>query len=102
MRLYVAQDLTEARLILDRLEEAGIRAEIRNDLLMGAFGELPFNETRPQIWIRDAIQWDAAREIVAEYEERRRAPEGPPRICPSCGEENPSSFELCWSCRAEL
>ena len=102
MRLYIAENLPEARMILDLLEEAGIRAEIKNELLVGAFGELPYSESRPQIWIRDAIQFDAARALVAEYEARRRAPEGPPKTCPSCGEENPSNFELCWSCRAEI
>jgi hypothetical protein len=32
----------------------------------------------------------------------QRSGNGPPAKCAACGEENPASFDLCWSCGAGL
>jgi len=41
-----------------------------------------------------------AKALIDEY--LRRRPSGPAVRCPSCGEENPGSFELCWNCGSTL
>lgn len=38
--------------------------------------------------------------IRSEVRASRGAGARPPWSCPSCGEENPGNFELCWSCEA--
>ena len=64
-------------------------------------GELPVDVARPQVWVDDPANFERARALIDEY--LRAAPvAGPPVKCPKCGEENPSSFDLCWSCGASL
>jgi len=50
----------------------------------------------PQVWVEKPDDADRARSLIHEY--LRPGPTGPPIRCPSCGEENPASFEICWSC----
>jgi hypothetical protein len=53
------------------------------------------------VWVDDAADAPRARELIAEYQSSSAAP-GPPVKCPECGEENPSSFDLCWNCGRDL
>jgi hypothetical protein len=54
----------------------------------------------PQVWVENPNDAARARELIEEF--LRPASSGPPVICPKCGEENPASFDLCWSCGAGL
>jgi hypothetical protein len=63
-------------------------------------GELPVDVARPQVWVDDPAHAERARALIDEYV--RAVPSGPPVKCPKCGEENPGSFDLCWSCGAGL
>jgi hypothetical protein len=47
----------------------------------------------------DPADAERARGYIDEY---LRSASGPSRRCGKCGEENPASFEVCWSCRAPL
>jgi hypothetical protein len=94
--------LYEAQLILDLLKESLIRAEIRNENLVGLAGLLPEAATLPTIWVEHEDNWERARAIVDEFEARRLEPPPPDILCPACRETNPGNFELCWKCRAEL
>jgi len=42
---------------------------------------------------------ERARGLIDEY---LRSTSGPAVRCPKCGEENPSSFEVCWNCKTPL
>lgn len=101
-QLCTAGTLYEAQLILDRLTEAGIAAEVRNENLVGMLGLLPQSATLPAIWIENDADFERGRAVVDEYEARRLQPSGAEITCPACGELNPGNFELCWKCRAEL
>jgi len=59
-------------------------------------GELPLEASLPQLWVEREDDAPRARELIDTY--FRATPTGPPVTCPNCGEENPASFELCWSC----
>ena len=96
--VYTAENTLEARLVADMLEEADIGIELRNVDLIGSFPDVP---VRPEIWLRNDGDWDAARKVIAIYESNRKK-EFPDVICGSCGETNPGNFELCWKCRHEL
>lgn len=63
-------------------------------------GELPVDVARPQVWVDDPAHFARARALIDEY--LSAPPAGPPVRCPRCGEENPGSFDLCWSCGASL
>ena len=79
------------------LRAAGIDCEIRNTVLSGALGEIPFLECAPQIWIRNALDEARARELIA----RLRGPvEGEPWPCSRSGEVLEPQFGQCWKCGA--
>jgi hypothetical protein len=61
---------------------------------------LPIDAALPQIWVEDPDDAARARELIEAF--LLPLPSAPPVICPKCGEENPSSFDLCWSCGAGL
>lgn len=79
------------------LRAAGIDCEVRNTVLSGALGEIPFLECAPQIWIRNALEEARARELVDEL---RRPVAGEPWICAQCGEALEPQFSQCWNCGA--
>jgi hypothetical protein len=87
----------EAAHIRNVLEAAGIPAEVRNDRLWGALGEIPLQEAWPQVWVepRDA---ERARALLRQLE---RGPVRPAWTCPKCGESLEGQFTACWSCGSE-
>lgn len=99
-RVHAAANLPEAQLLADMLRHAGIAARILNANAASVAGELPIEASLPQVWVDDAAHEQRARELIADYLRRRHL--GPPRRCRKCGEENPSSFEICWACGAAL
>ncbi len=101
-RVFVSQFLHEAGLVAELLRAEGIEVTIKNEYLAGAVGEIPFGVAAPELWVSGPQRIDRAREIVAGYEARKKSELGPDRTCPSCGAENPSTFELCWRCRSPL
>ncbi len=98
MRVYEAQDVIEAQLVLDVLLEGGLSAELRNVNLIGSYPEVP---VRPEIWLTRPEDFDAARALIDKFEANRKTVLDDVR-CPECGQSNPGNFELCWSCRAEI
>lgn len=99
--VYLARNLGEAELFKQRLLNKGIEAVVRHQHLQGAIGELPAN-LLPEVCVVHDEDFEAARGQVALMEAAMKAPVGPEKRCGHCGEENPGSFELCWSCGSEL
>lgn len=99
-RVHTAFNLSEAHLLLDLLADHGIRARIFNANASSLAGELPIDAALPQLWVEDPAHAARAREVIEAF--TRRAPSTAVRKCPSCGEDNPASFDLCWSCRTGL
>jgi hypothetical protein len=79
------------------LRAAGIECEVRNTVLSGALGEIPFPECAPQIWIRYALDEARARELI---EQLRTPVSGDPWTCRQCGEVLEPQFAQCWNCGA--
>lgn len=97
-RVYTGENVFDAQLVRDRLEEAGISAALHGAMLAGAVGELPA-DTRPSVWIEDDDLYERARQLIRAFE--RGGPAGPDWTCPRCGERNGPAFETCWHCAAE-
>ena len=99
-RVFTAANLPEAQLLVDHLRGHGIVARVFNANASSLAGELPIDASLPQLWIEDDSRHQLARTLVDAWLRARQL--GAPRDCPSCGEENPSSFETCWACGADL
>ena len=99
-KIYSAASLPDAHLIRNLLGEAGIEAHVLNENAQGGVGQLPVMEAYPQIWIVDEREMSRAREIIQAFEHM-------PSIrstvrCQQCAEDNPSNFQVCWNCGANL
>jgi len=77
------------------LRAAGIDCEVRNTVLSGALGEIPFLECAPQIWLRNSLDEIRARELI---EQLRTPVAGVPWTCRRCGETLEPQFAQCWNC----
>lgn len=98
IRLYVAASLAEAHLLLALLADERITAHVFNEHAAGAMGEIPFTHAYPEVWLDNPADLPEARQVIGEYEQQRDLTGS--RICQSCGEQSPASFELCWQCGA--
>lgn len=96
---HCAASLPDAQLIADLLHAAGIDARVFNQNAQGATGEIPPAAVCPQVWVVDDQALAPALALIAEYV-RRPIPGS--RVCPHCGEENPTNFLSCWACRADF
>ena len=95
-KIYTANDLIEANIILDLLENAYIPARLFNIYAQGSTGEIPFTQTYPEVWVGRDPDFERGRKLITAYEQ---APsETTTFTCPSCHEENPYHFQLCWRC----
>jgi hypothetical protein len=80
------------------LEAEGIPCQVRNEHLNQIYGEMPFTEVWPELWVLKDIDYDRAKQLIdaAIIEESPRSP----WRCGSCGEENEGQFAACWNCGA--
>ena len=81
------------------LEDQAIPCIVRNDFLSGGAGELPVNETWPEIWVIDDRDFDRASALVHTIVATAQESE-PPWRCASCGEQMEGQFTDCWRCGA--
>ena len=81
------------------LEDHAIPCVVRNDFLLGGAGELPVNETWPELWVIDDRDFERARTLVDGIVAAAHKSE-PPWRCASCGEQMEGQFTDCWSCGA--
>jgi hypothetical protein len=77
------------------LAAEGIAAEVRNEFLSSAMGELPPAECQAELWVLE--DEDAPRAFCVL---RRPAPSGPDWTCAGCGEASGPQFTQCWKCGA--
>ena len=102
LRIYTAESLVDAQLVVDLLDQAGVPAEVFNGNASGALGELPV--TYPEVWIRRDLDQSKASRVIQSFTETFMAkPEKDFSLrCSGCGESNPRSFEICWQCHNPL
>ena len=79
------------------LENEGIPCLVRNEDLSMATGEIPFQETLPQLWILNDVDYPKAYELVEAW---RSAPVETHSqwLCTDCGETIEGQFTSCWKC----
>ena len=91
-RVFSSHDLIAAHHARNLLESHGIGAEVRNERLASAMGELPPAECLAEVWVRRA---DAER---AEKVLNQAPADETPWQCASCGERQEPQFTQCWKC----
>jgi hypothetical protein len=99
VRVYRAANSVEGHLIKGMLEQHGILVRIFGDGLSSGVGQLPADVIQVEIQVQPGYR-ELARQLIHEYE--NRATEQISRMtswpCLDCGEDNPSSFDICWKC----
>ena len=96
IRVWRAYNVVEATHLRNVLESAGIRAILRNENLIRLAGEVPFDQTWPEVWIMDDAQATEAFTLLQEV--RRPQHRQPAWTCPRCGEWLEGQFTSCWNC----
>jgi len=97
-KVYSCQNLIELSPFKFALEAKGIKFLLKNEFSQGAVGELPLNESWPQIWVIEEQDFEAAQHICQQVEAELKQSEQD-WICSHCQETNASSFEYCWQCQ---
>lgn len=97
-KLTTAESLITINHYRNLLQAEGIACEIRNQHLGSILGEMPFPEVWPQLWVRNDLDYDRARQLISDD----AAGESPAANwrCRRCGEENEGQFAACWNCGA--
>ena len=98
IRLYQAQDLPQAQLLIDLLDQHGIAARLNNGNAAAAMGDIPFTHAYPEIWLVNETDLKQSRQLIAEFEQPLNDEQWD---CEYCQESSPLSFETCWNCEQE-
>ena len=81
------------------LESEGIPAMIKNEHLGSIVPELPFQEAWPELWVKNDLDLDRAKQLIDGTTVLAESG-GAPWLCKKCNEENEPQFGACWSCGA--
>ena len=95
-RLLQAPNLVLATLWADMLSNVGIEATVQRAYASGIAGEIPPDQSLPEVWVEDAEQHGRALALLAEW----RDPPSRRWACTGCNEIIEGPFEQCWNCGA--
>jgi hypothetical protein len=93
-RLTSAPNLALATLWADLLSHAGVPTTVQRQYASSIAGEVPVDQTLPELWVQDDSQLEHARRLLHEL----RHPPTRRWRCPGCGEQIDGPFEQCWNC----
>ena len=83
------------------LEAEGIRTFMRNEHVSSTEALIPV--FYPALCVVDESDYEEATGILnARFNADQKRAEMPDVSCPKCGEENPATFDICWSCEEAL
>ena len=97
-RLTTAPNLALATLWADLLTHAGVATSVQRRYASSIAGELPPDQTLPELWIDDHVPLDQARSLLHGL----RNPPYRRWFCVACRELIEGPFEECWNCRAPM
>jgi hypothetical protein len=98
IRLITAPNLAIATLWADVLTQAGVPTLVQRAHASSIAGEIPPDQSLPELWLNDPEQLPRARALLHQLQhpvERRWR-------CPGCGELIEGPFEQCWHCGANM
>lgn len=94
VKVLSTRTLIEAHLTRDRLTTEDIPARLFGELRPSIAGEIPLPDAMVEVRVPED-RLIAARAVLARI---RLEAARDPWVCPTCGEENPGEFDLCWRC----
>ncbi len=97
-RLLQAPNIALATLWADQLSGVGIGATVQRANACAIAGQIPPDQSLPEVWVDDADRADEAHALLHAWShqpERRWA-------CAGCGEIVEGPFEQCWNCGVEM
>ena len=97
-RLITAPNLALATLWADMLTQAGFAANVQRAYASSIAGEVPPDQTLPEVWVVDDAQLEPARTLLAQL----RHPPHRLWVCQACHERIDGPFEQCWNCGAAM
>ena len=95
---FTRDNLFEVNAMRALLASHGIDSLLKNEFSSSIAGEVPFSESWPQIWVVDEEFESALLLLQQAATAGDQCNEGKDWACLACEEENPVTFELCWSC----
>jgi hypothetical protein len=95
-RLLQAPNLALATLWADMLSGAGVPATVQRAYASGIAGEIPMDQSLPEVWVQDAAQHAQGQALLDSWQ---RTPHTR-WACAACGELVEGPFEQCWNCSA--
>ena len=95
-RLLQAPNLALATLWADMLDNAGVPATVQRAYASGIAGEIPPDQSLPEVWVQDAEQHAQAQALMQAWQQvpHQRW------VCAHCDELVEGPFEQCWNCGA--
>jgi Putative prokaryotic signal transducing protein len=93
-RLTTAPNLALATLWADLLSNAGVPTTVQRQYASSIAGEVPPDQTLPELWVQDGDRLEHARALLHEL----RNPRHRHWACPGCHEVIDGPFEQCWNC----
>jgi hypothetical protein len=97
-RLTTAPNLALATLWADQLCQAGVPTTVQRAYASSIAGQVPPDQALPELWVTDADQCEAARQLLHEL----RHPPHRRWACRGCCEVIDGPFEQCWNCGAAM
>ena len=99
-KVFSSNEISETVLVRDALVHHGLAVTVQNE--HSGRSAVPAFRPPAEIWISHDDDYESARRIVVDtISTLHSKSEGAPWACSSCGEANPRSFEICWSCGRE-
>jgi hypothetical protein len=99
-RVFASLSLPDVHHARNLLASVGIRAQVKNEMLASAIGQLPFTDCQPEVWVEDDADAERAAKLLADGP-LRPADKGKGWQC-QCGEIQEAQFTQCWRCGNEL
>ncbi|MFT4654386.1 MAG: hypothetical protein ACJA0G_001385 [Kangiellaceae bacterium] len=100
-KFYSDYNQIKVREIKAMLDDAGIPCFMKNEFIQGASGEIPHQETLPEIWLMDPQWRNKAQQLVDTLEQDLDNASDVDWHCSSCREVNEGQFMICWQCQHE-
>ena len=100
-RIYRHHDRFEVYRVFNMLEEAGIPCFVKNELIQGAIGDVPPQDSEPEVWLKDNEWKPKAQALIDAFEQEQKELQTCNQfawICTACKEDNEANFNICWQC----
>lgn len=83
------------------LDALAIPYMIKNEYASGAMGELPWQDTQPELWLIDDTWQARAKQVMDALMAHSVSSPGDKEqewVCRNCKEKNGAAFDFCWQC----